>query len=72
MDRIKYLLVILRRKTYRGRLKQCLINFCGYDAFIAHDDIPGSEEWEKEILHAIKNTDFLFRWFLNIQTLLLH
>ncbi|MBI5620824.1 toll/interleukin-1 receptor domain-containing protein [Candidatus Gottesmanbacteria bacterium] len=30
----------------------------GYDTFIAHDDIPGSEVWEKEILHAIRNADF--------------
>jgi hypothetical protein len=59
MDRIKvFISYSSEEKHIGGRLKQCLINFCGYDAFIAHDDIPGSEEWEKEILHAIKNTNF--------------
>lgn len=35
-----------------------LTHYCGYDTFIAHDDIPGSEVWEKEILRAIRNADF--------------
>ncbi|MEK7533647.1 MAG: toll/interleukin-1 receptor domain-containing protein [Patescibacteria group bacterium] len=59
MDRIKvFICYSSEEKHVGGKLKQCLINFCGYDAFIAHDDIPGSEIWEKEILHAIKNADF--------------
>lgn len=45
-------------KQIGGRLKQLLINCCGYNTFIAHDDILGSEVWEKEILHAIRNADF--------------
>ncbi len=59
MDRIKaFISYSSKDKHIGGRLKQRLINCCGYDAFIAHDDIPGSEEWEKEILQAIKNADF--------------
>lgn len=59
MDRIKvFISYSSEEKHIGGKLKQCLINFCGYDAFIAHDDIPGSEIFEKEILQAIKHTDF--------------
>lgn len=59
MDRIKvFISYSSEEKHIGGKLKQCLIDFCGYVAFIAHDDIPGSEEWEKEILQAIKLTDF--------------
>lgn len=59
MDRIKvFISYSSEEKQIGGKLKQCLIRYCGYDAFIAHDDIPGSEVWEKEIFQAIKNTDF--------------
>jgi len=47
-----------QEKKIGGRLKQLLQSYCGYDVFIAHDDIPGSEIWEKEILQAIKKTAF--------------
>ncbi len=59
MDRIRaFISYSSEEKHIGGRLKRHLISFCGYDAFIAHDDILGSQEWEKEILQAIKNTDF--------------
>ena len=59
MDRIKaFISYSSEEKHIGGQLKQCLTKFCGYNAFIAHDDIPGSEIFEKEIPHAIKHTDF--------------
>jgi TIR domain len=59
MDRIKaFISYSSEEKKIGGRLKQYLISYCGYEPFIAHDDIAGSEEWEKEILHAIRAADF--------------
>ncbi|MEK7140946.1 MAG: toll/interleukin-1 receptor domain-containing protein [Patescibacteria group bacterium] len=59
MDRINaFISYASEEKQIGGRLKQLLIHYCGYDTFIAHDDIPGSEVWEKEILHAIRSADF--------------
>jgi len=59
MDRIKAFISYSSLNKYiGGELKQHLTTICGYEPFIAHDDIPGSEIWEKEILKAIKTTDF--------------
>ncbi|MDP1722330.1 MAG: toll/interleukin-1 receptor domain-containing protein [Candidatus Gottesmanbacteria bacterium] len=59
MDRTRaFISYSSEEKQIGGRLKQLLIRYCGYDTFIAHDDILGSEIWEKEILHAIRNADF--------------
>src|SRR4030042_1980113 len=41
-----------------GKFRNYLETYCGYETFIAHDDIPGSAEWEKEIIKALKRTDF--------------
>lgn len=41
-----------------GKFKTCLEAYCGYDVFIAHDDIPGSYIWETEIIKAIPRSDF--------------
>lgn len=45
-------------KKIGGRFKSCLTSYCGYETFIAHDDIPGSSVWEPEIVKAIPRTDF--------------
>lgn len=45
-------------KKIGGRFKSCLTTYCGYETFIAHDDIPGSSVWEPEIVKAIPQTDF--------------
>lgn len=59
MDRIKaFISYSSEEKRIGGRLKQSLLDLCGYDAFVAHDDIPGSEEWEKRILEAVREADF--------------
>ena len=59
MDKINvFISYSSEEKLIGGRLKQMLVRYCGYDAFIAHDDIPGSEIWEKEIVQAIKKSDF--------------
>jgi len=59
MDRINvFISYSSEEKKLGGKLKQLLQSYCGYEVFIAHDDIPGSEVWEKEILHAIKKADF--------------
>lgn len=47
-----------KEKVIGGKFKSYLENFCGYETFIAHDDIPGSTIWEEEIIQAIKNADF--------------
>lgn len=59
MDRISVFIgYSSQEKKIGGKLKQLLLSYCGYEVFIAHDDIPGSEIWEKEILLAIKKSDF--------------
>lgn len=45
-------------KKIGGRFKYCLTTYCGYETFIAHDDIPGSFIWETEIIKAIPKADF--------------
>lgn len=47
-----------KQKVIGGKFKLYLENLCGYEAFIAHDDILGSTIWEEEIIQAIKNADF--------------
>ena len=47
-----------KEKVIGGKFKSCLENFCGYEAFIAHDDILGSTIWEDEIIKSLKNADF--------------
>lgn len=47
-----------KEKVIGGKFKSYLENFCGYETFIAHDDIIGSTIWEEEIIKAIKNADF--------------
>lgn len=45
-------------KQFAGKFKNYLQLYCGFKVFLAHDDIMPSNEWEKEILNAIKKTDF--------------
>lgn len=47
-----------KQKVIGGKFKSYLENFCGYETFIAHDDILGSTIWEEEIIQAIENADF--------------
>jgi hypothetical protein len=59
MDRISvFISYSSKQKIIGGTLKSYLENLCGYEAFIAHDDILGSTIWEDEIIQAIKNADF--------------
>lgn len=59
MDRIcAFISYSSKQKIIGGRFKSYLENYCGYETFIAHDDILGSTIWEEEILKAIKNADF--------------
>src|SRR3989344_8729564 len=46
------------QKTIGGKIKSYLSSCCGYEMFIAHDDIPGSSVWEAEIINAIEKYDF--------------
>lgn len=41
-----------------GKFKYYLETYCGYETFIAHDDIPASSEWEREIIKALPQADF--------------
>ena len=47
-----------QEKKLAGRLKVFLQSYCGFEVFLAHDDIPGGIEWEKEIFNSIKENDF--------------
>lgn len=59
MDRIyAFISYSSKQKIIGGKFKSCLENFCGYETFIAHDDILGSSIWEEEVIKAIKNADF--------------
>lgn len=59
MDKINvFISYSSEEKKISGRLKRLLLKYCGYTAFIAHDDIPASEVWENEILNSIKKSDF--------------
>ena len=59
MDRISaFISYSSAQKSLGGKFKLYLSSFCGYEIFIAHDDIPGSSVWEEEIIGAIKKSDF--------------
>lgn len=59
MDRISaFISYSSKQKVIGGKFKSYLENYCGYETFIAHDDIPGSTIWEDEIIQAIENADF--------------
>ncbi|MBI4096174.1 MAG: toll/interleukin-1 receptor domain-containing protein [Candidatus Levybacteria bacterium] len=59
MDRISvFISYSSKQKLIGGELKSYLENFCGYETFIAHDDILGSAIWEEEIIKSIINADF--------------
>lgn len=59
MDKISaFICYSSKQKLIGGKFKAYLENLCGYEAFIAHDDILGSTIWEEEIIQAIKNADF--------------
>lgn len=58
MDKISaFISYASTQKIIGGKLRSCLIDYCGYEVFIAHTDIPGSKIWEEEIIKAIKNAD---------------
>ncbi|MEK7571034.1 MAG: toll/interleukin-1 receptor domain-containing protein [Patescibacteria group bacterium] len=58
MNRIKvFISYSSKQKIIGGRFKYYLNNYCGYETFIAHDDIPPSSIFEEEILKAIESTD---------------
>lgn len=59
MDRIKaFISYSSKEKLIGGKFRTCLTNYCGFETFIAHDDIPPSAVWEEEILKAIEGADF--------------
>ncbi len=59
MDRISaFISYSSKQKLIGGEFKYYLENYCGYQTFVAHDDILGSRIWEEEIIKAIKESDF--------------
>lgn len=59
MDRISaFISYSAKQKVIGGRFKTYLEDYCGYDTFIAHEDIPGATVWENEIIKAIRKIDF--------------
>ena len=58
MDRISvFISYSTHDKKIGGRFKCCLESYCGFHAFIAHDDIPPSTIFEEEIKNAINKCD---------------
>lgn len=47
----------LEQNSVGGRFKRHIEDYCGYETFIAHDNIPGSAVWEREIIKALKRAD---------------
>jgi hypothetical protein len=47
-----------KQKTLGGKFTSYLRNYCGYETFIAHDDMPPSAIFEEEIIRAIEEADF--------------
>ncbi len=45
-------------KAVAGRLKRYLQEYCGYNVFIAHEDIQPSSEWEREIMETLRQVDY--------------
>ena len=71
MDRINaFISYASEEKQIGGRLKQLLIHYCGYDTFIAHDDIPGSEVWEKKYFTPYEAQISLFLSFRSVLRIL--
>ena len=58
MDRVSaFISYSSKEKIIGGQFKSYLENYCGYETFIAHDDILGSTIWEDEIIQAIKDAE---------------
>lgn len=59
MDRISaFISYASQEKQLAGKLKYSLVHYCGFDVFLAHEDIPPSKEWEQEIMQAIRACDY--------------
>lgn len=59
MDRItSFISYASSDKKIAGKLKRYLMLYCGFDVFLAHEDMQPSIEWEKEIMEAIKKADY--------------
>lgn len=58
MDRVTaFISYSSTQKTIGGKFKSYIEDYCGYEVFIAHDDILGSLVWEDEIIKAIEISD---------------
>lgn len=44
-------------KLIAGKLKEYLITYCGYNAFLAHEDMVPSKNFKEEIIKKIKKMD---------------
>ncbi|MBA3724410.1 MAG: toll/interleukin-1 receptor domain-containing protein [Candidatus Levybacteria bacterium] len=42
-----------------GRVKDYFEKCIGFEVFLAHDDLKASNDWPKEILNNLQNTDFV-------------
>jgi len=59
MNRLKaFISYSARQQEIGGRFKHCLEHYCGYEVFIAHNDMPAASFFPEEIIKAIQNTDF--------------
>ncbi len=47
-----------QEKHIAGSFASCLKKYCGFQTFLAHEDIRPSAEWEFEIHKALRDTDF--------------
>lgn len=59
MNRLKaFISYSAKQKTIGGRFKHCLESYCGYEVFVAHNDMPAASVFHEEIKKAIKEADF--------------
>jgi hypothetical protein len=59
MSRLKaFISYSVKQKVIGGRFKYCLENYCGYEVFVAHSDMPAASVFREEILTEIKKSDF--------------
>ena len=45
-------------KQIAGLIKQLLEKYCGYEVFLAHDDMTASADFEEEIIEKISEVDY--------------
>lgn len=60
MDRINVFICYSKLDgVVAGKIYDLFETYCGYDVFLAHEELSPSDEWPEEILKKLKKTDFV-------------